>query len=194
MRRVLLASVVLCSAGAATAPVLAAAPADAGDAATISVHTPLPDGDTLALEIRPAQLSDGPRLVVETTRCDDDGACIGDSYTGALDAAAFTVDRDAGTARLSTTLDGRALTITWAPPQNGGYEFGSGTVGGSAHGIHAGNFAGESADATVQYGGQHCAGVGGVGTAIYANDGTDRPAPEGSLAELHLPDGIDLHC
>jgi hypothetical protein len=174
-------------------PVLADTPADVGDAAETSVTTTLPNGDTLTLDLRAEQLSDGPRLVVDATRCADE-QCTTRAYTGPLANNAFTVDRSAGSARLATVLDGRALAISWTPQPMGGYTVGSGMVAGDAHGIYAGNFAGTSADAAVGYDGNTCDGVGGVGTAVYADDGIGGPAPAESLAALHLPADLHLRC
>src|SRR3954453_18576968 len=115
MRRLVLAAVAGASLAALAAPGIAApTPADTGRMAGTRGTTVLPDGDTLSLEFRAAQLSAGPRLLVFTTRCDE-GACASRQYAAHLAPNAFTVDDSVAQASLSLTLDGRPLLVRWRP-------------------------------------------------------------------------------
>ena len=196
MRRALLAGVGLVGIAATAVPSLAApAPADHGRTAGIQVSTRLPDGDTLRLDISAAQLSDGPHLMISAVRCDDAGNCITQPYAGALPGDALSIAAADPQAKLQTTLDGRPLTISWAPMTNGGYSVGGGTLDGDGVDTFGTEYAGTSADVTVSYDGRGCAGVGGVGDGVVVDtapvSGTEVARP---LSALNLPDGTAFHC
>jgi hypothetical protein len=196
MRRALITTVGLAGLAATAVPVLASpAPVDQGRAAEMLVTTKLPGGDTLQLEFKAAQLSSGSELVIDTERCDADGSCVTDIYAGDLPADALTISASDPHATLLTTLDGRALAISWKPAADGGYSVGDGTLEGDGPDTFASEFAGTSADSTVTYDGLGCQGTGGVGdgvvldTASVSGNEVARP-----LSTLHLPDGTAFRC
>src|SRR5947209_973086 len=167
MRRALLPTLGLAGVAATAVPVLAApAPADAGRTAGITVTTKLPGGDTLMLEISGSQLSGGPRLVIHAVRCDEDRNCVTTPYAGDLPAGALSISDSDPSASLRTTIDGRALSISWKPSADGGYTVGSGTLEGDGPDTFASEYAGTSADATVSLGDGGCQGTGGVGDGV----------------------------
>ena len=195
MRRVLIATVGLSAVAATAGSVLAApAPADSGRSASTSFTLPLPDGDSLRLDLSAAQLSQGPSLFVDATRCDADNSCTFDAYTGALSASDLTISPNDATADLSTTLDGRALTISWRPSGNGEYLSGADVTGQDADAAGSEEI-GDVAVASVSYDGSGCTGSGGVGTAITFDTGAvtggDTRSP---LSALHLPAGAQIRC
>jgi hypothetical protein len=196
MRRALITSAGLAGLAVAAAPVLAApAPVDQGRTAGVRVMTTLPGGDTLQLEIKAAQLSGGPRMVVDTERCGQEGSCVTRVYAGDLPDHALVISASDPQATLSTTLDGRPLAISWRPAANGGYTVGSGTAEGDGPDTFASEYTGTSADTTVSYDGRGCHGIGGVGsgvvvdTAAVSGGSTTEP-----LSALHLPDGTAFAC
>ena len=196
MRRALMTTVGLAGLTATAVPVLASpAPIDEGRAAGIRVLAKLPSGDTLQLDISGSQLSSGPRLVVDAVRCDEDNNCTTQTYAGDLPAGALSISESDPQAMLSTTLDGRGLTISWKPSSDGGYTVGGGTLEGDGPDTFASEYTGTSADTTVSYGGLGCQGTGGVGdgvvvdTASVSGGETARP-----LSALHLPQGIVFRC
>jgi hypothetical protein len=197
MRRALITTVGLAALAAAAAPVLAApAPVDEGRTAGIQVTTKLPGGDTLQLDISASELSSGSELVIDTERCDSDGAgCITKTYAGALPAGALTISASDPQARLNTILDGRPLLITWKPQADGGYSAGAGTLEGDGPDTFANEYAGTSADVAVSYDDAGCQGVGGVGDGVVVDtssvSGTEVARPLGSL---NLPAGTTLRC
>jgi hypothetical protein len=196
MRRALITTVGLAGLAATTVPVFAApAPADEGRTAGIQVTTRLPGGDTLQLDISAAELSAGPRLVIHAVRCDEDGNCVTQPYAGDLPADALTISASDPQAKLSTTLDGRALTISWKPAADGGYTVGGGTLEGDGPDTFASEYSGTSADTSVSFGGAGCAGVGAVGDGVIVDtasvSGSEVARP---LDALHLPDGVAFHC
>ena len=195
MRRALLTTIGLAGLAATAVPVLAApAPADEGRTAGMQVTTTLPDGDTLQLEFKAAQLSGGPRLIVDTERCNA-GGCLTDVYAGDLRADTLSISASDPQATLHTTLDGRALTISWKPAADGGYSVGGGTLEGDGPDTFASEYVGTSADTTVTYDGLGCQGVGGVGNGVVLDtasaSGTEIAQP---LSALHLPDGTAFRC
>jgi len=196
MRRALITSVGLAGIAATAVPVLAApSPVDEGRTAGIRVLSKLPGGDTLQLDISGSQLSGGPRLVIDAVRCDQDGNCVTQPYAGDLPAGALSIAASDPRARLSTTLDGRELAISWTPASDGGYAVGGGTLEGDGPDTFASEYTGTSADTTVSYGGLGCQGAGGVGdgvvvdTASVSGGETVRP-----LSALHLPAGVAFRC
>src|SRR4051794_19019592 len=196
MRRALITTLGLAATAATTVPVLAApAPVDAGRTAGISVTTELPSGDTLTLEISASQLNAGPRLVIHTVRCDEDRNCVTQPYAADLPDGALSISASDPQARLSTTLDGRPLTITWKPAADGGYTVGGGTLEGDGTDTFASEYSGTSADTTVSYDGLGCQGTGGVGDGIVVGTGaatggaTTRP-----LGAPQLPEGALVRC
>ena len=116
-------------------------------------------------------------------------------YAGDLPAGALSISSSDPTASLRTTLDGRALVISWKPSAGGGYTVGSGTLEGDGPDTFASEYTGTSADTTVSLGDSGCQGTGGVGdgvvidTAGASGGSTARP-----LSALHLPDGLTVHC
>lgn len=198
MRRFLISSLALGSAAAAAVPSFAMsagpAPADSGRAGVVTVTTQLPGGDTLTLDVSAAQLSAGPRLVVDATRCDDSGECDGGPYAASLGSGDLSLDPSAPTGQLSTTLDGRPLVISWQAPSDGLYAEG-GTIYGGPDGEWANNFVGEDATTSVQYDGHECQTTGGVGTATVADaQGTNDGSAAQPLSALQLPEDATLHC
>jgi hypothetical protein len=193
MRKLLLTAVAAGSLAAAAAPGMAApSPVDTGRMAGTRVTTALPGGDTLSLEIRAAELSAGPYLLVYTMRCDE-GACASRQYAADLAANALSIDDSAAQARLSVPLDGRLLVVTWRP---------DGAVGpGAAYGSTdesdgtGSQYLGSPAVTSVQYDGHTCAGSGGVGQGTVV-DATPVTGDEGAapLSRLNLPDGAVLRC
>lgn len=198
MRRALLTTLGLAATAATAVPVLAAPdnPADAGRTAGISAQTRLADGDTLTLAISAAQLSGGPRLLVDTVRCDSDGNCTSQLYGADLAEGALTISSSDPVADLKGVLDGLPLTISWRPQTNGGYTVGSGTIGGDdASGVYGTEYAGTSADTTIDFAGHTCEGTGGVGDGAVLDTGAASGGSEAKpLSALHLPDGAVLHC
>ena len=193
MRRGLITTLAIGCAATTALPVLADAPADTGRAASMSVTTTLPGGRTLTLDVMAAKLAAGPRLVVDTTTCDDNG-CVADAYAGMLGANDLAIDPSANVARLDTTLAGRQLSIQWHPAAGSGLTVGPGSEVGDSAGLFGSDFVGSSSDATVLYDGFDCSGTGGVGNAVVINasvDGRDEASP---LAALDLPDGTVFRC
>jgi hypothetical protein len=196
MRRAFVTGLSLAAAAAAAMPVLAApSPVDAGRTAGMSLTTKLPDGDSLRLDIYAAELSAGPRLVVDTERCDEDGSCITKTYAGDLPGGALSVAQSDAQARLATTLDGRDLTISWTPTAMPGAVLSTGTLQGDGVDNFVSEYSGASADTTVSYDGLGCHGVGGVGEGVVADTapvtGTEVAHP---LSALHLPEGTAFRC
>jgi hypothetical protein len=197
MRRALITSLGLVAGAAGAVPVLAAPanPVDAGRTAGISATTKLANGDTLTLAFSAAQLSGGPRLLVDTVRCDEDGNCTSQLYAADLPAGALTIAASDPIADLRSDLDGQALAISWRPQTNGGYTVGSGTIGGDDAGLYGTEYAGTSADTTIDYAGHTCGGTGGVGDGAVVDSGAASGGSEAKpLSALHLPDGAVLRC
>jgi len=192
MRRALISTLALTGAGIGVVPVLAAPPVDAGSAAGISVDTTLPDGDTLTLDITATQLSSGPHLTVEATRCDRHGNCSTQPYSSALPAGALTIS--SSSARLDTPLDGRSLVVTWTTNKNG-YLIGAGSVDGGGAGAFGTDYAGTMADTIVSYDGHQCTGVGGVGNGVLVDtSGTAGDPQADPVSALRLPDDTAFRC
>jgi hypothetical protein len=196
MRRALITTVGLAGLAATVVPVLAApAPADEGRTAGVQVTTKLPNGDTLQLEFKALQLSSGPRLVIDSERCDEDGSCITKVYAGDLPAGALTISASDPQAKLATSLDGRDLTISWTPTAAPGAVVSSGTLDGDGSDNFVSEYSGQSADATVSFSGAGCQGSGGVGDGVVVDTasvtGTEVAHP---LSALHLPEGTAFRC
>lgn len=197
MRRALITSVGLAALAATAVPVLASPnPVDEGRTADMQVTTKLPSGDTLQLEFKASQLSNGAELVIDSERCDSDGGgCITKTYAGDLPADALTIAASDTQATLHTVLDGRALSMSWKPAAAGGYSVGGGTLEGDGPDTFASEYFGTSADTTVTYDGAGCQGVGGVGNGVVIDtapvSGTEEARP---LSALQLPDGTAFHC
>ncbi|HET6818353.1 MAG TPA: hypothetical protein VFH66_14090 [Mycobacteriales bacterium] len=196
MRRALITTLGLAGVAAAAAPVLAApAPVDEGRTAGMRVVTTLPGGDTLQLDFSGSQLSSGPRLVVDVVRCDPDNNCTTQPYAGDLPAGALSISASDPQATLTTTLDGRPLSISWKPAANGGYTVGGGTLEGDGPDTFASEYTGTSADTSVSYDGTGCHGTGGVGDGVVLDtapvSGTEVALP---LSALRLPDGTAFRC
>jgi hypothetical protein len=196
MRRTLVTAVGLAGLAATAVPVLAApTPVDEGRTAGMQVTTRLPGGDTLRLDISAAELSAGPRLVIQAVRCDDSNACDTQPYAGTLRAGELDIAASDPRATLRTTLDGRPLVITWKPAPDGGYTVGGGTLDGDGQDMFGTEYAGSSTDTTVSFDGIGCQGTGGVGdgavvdTAPVSGGEAARP-----LSALHLPEGAALRC
>ena len=197
MRRALIAAVGLAGVAAPAIPALAAGPApvDTGRTAGIAVTAKLPGGDTLRLGITASELSAGPELVIHAERCDLAGDCVSQPYAGALTARALSISESDARARLTTTLDGRPLTISWQPTAQPGFTGSSGTVDSDGPGTFGSSYSGASADATVSFDGLGCTGVGGVGEgAVVDTSGLTGDSIARPLGALHLPDGVVLHC
>jgi hypothetical protein len=193
MRRALLTTVGLAGLAAATVPVLAApAPLDAGRMAGTRVTTTLPDGDSLSLEIRAAELSAGPRVLVYSTRCDGD-ACATRQFSASLPASALSIDDSAAKANLSLPLDGRVLVVSWRPTDAQGPEAAYGSTDESDG--TGSQYLGDAATTTVQYAGHTCTGRGGVGEgAIFDTSTATGDAGPAPLSRLNLPDGTAFRC
>ena len=193
MRRALLATFGLAGIAATAAPVLAGpAPADTGRMAGTQLTTALPGGDSLRLEIRAAQLSAGPRLLVFATRCDDQN-CVSHQYGVNLPADALTIDSSAAQAELSVPLDGRRLTVRWRPDGGQGPEAAYGST--DAEDGTGSQYLGSPAITTVDFDGHTCSGSGGVGQGTVVDlapvTGDNEPAP---LSGLQIPAGTAFRC
>ena len=193
MRRAVITTIAVACAAAAAGPVLASPPVDAGRAAAVSVSTTLANGDSLTLDLTAAELSSGTQLIVDATECDDN-ACAADVYTGALRADELTIDPSADIARLTTTLAGRSLDISWRPSHDSGYTTGPGTTVGNGSGFFGSDSVGSMADASVGFDGFSCTGSGGVGTAVTAGASTDSSSETEPLSALALPSSARLTC
>jgi hypothetical protein len=195
MRRALITTVGLAGLAATAWPVLAAPTADEGRTAGIQVTTKLPGGETLQLDISASQLSSGPMLVIDSERCDEDGSCVTKTYAGDLPDGALTIASSDAQAKLATTLDGRALAISWTPQAQPGATAGTGTLEGDGPDDFFNGYSGSSADVTVTYDGAGCKGVGGVGDGVVVDtasvSGNEVARP---LSALHLPDGTGFSC
>lgn len=196
MRRSLITSVGLAGLAATAVPVLAApAPVDEGRTAGIHLTTKMPDGDTLSLDLSASALSSGSRLIIDTERCDSDGACVTRTYAGDLPAGAFTIASSDAQAKLVTTLAGRDLSISWKPTAQPGAVMSTGTLEGDGTDNFFNEYSGSSADASVGYAGGSCQGVGGVGDGVVVDtaavSGTEVARP---LSALSLPDGTAFRC
>ena len=167
-------------------------PVDRGRAATTTVTLQLGGGERVELDLLAVELSTGPQLSLQAARCDEDGACSYDDFSSALAGKALTIDPAAALAELNTSLGGRQLVISWKPA--GGAQIGSGHVEGDGTGFNGSNFAGDSADVTVQYAGDTCTGSGGVGDGtVFDVDPTDSRTTT-PVDQLHIPDGVTLRC
>ena len=167
-------------------------PVDQGRAATTTVTMKLGGGERLELDILAAELSTGPQLSLQATRCDEDEACAYDDFSSALPDKALTVDPDAAAAQLDTSLAGRQLVISWKP--DGGAEVGSGYIQGDGAGFNGSNFVGNAAVVTVQYAGGTCTGSGGVGDGTVFDVDPTESRTTTPVDHLHIPDGVTLRC
>jgi hypothetical protein len=190
MHRSVLATVTVGCLAVAATPVLAAgSPADSGRFAATRVAVALADGDTLTIDLRAADLSGGPRLIVDTQRCDADGACSTHLYSADLAASALDVDSATATASLSTTVAGLPLTVGWRPDGTQTAEVGGLDVDGGGPATTADEWAGSPAHVSVTLGGAQCTGSGGVGSGVVVDTGGSTP-----LAKLRLPADPRLTC
>ena len=180
----------------AATPVLASpAPVDAGRTAAVRIAATLPENRTLALDIRAEAFSGGPRLTIDAERCEDN-ACITRTYISELPAGALSIDASEATAELRTTLAGRPLVIHWQPANDNTTAVVGGIyVSGEGGQTAAGDYTGNPATATVDFGDQRCALTGAVGTGFGAS--VDDPTePDGlpAVSALHISEGATLRC
>lgn len=174
-------------------PTLAsAAPVDSGRMAAVSVSAVLPSGDTLVLDLRAAQMSAGPQLLIEAQRCDDQGCVTEADYLSSLPAAALSIDPSSALARLHTTLDGRDLAIAWRPTN--GTAVSAGYIDGTGSAATGSSYLGDEAAATVQYAGDSVVCTGAVGQGVIedvAVGGDEATAP---VSALRVPAATTLRC
>jgi hypothetical protein len=190
MRRSVLATVTAGCLAAAVTPVLAGGnPADTGRFAATGVAVALPDGDTLSIDLRAADLSGGARLIVDAQRCDADGGCSTHLYTADLAGSALSVDPNTATASLSTVIAGLPLTVSWRPDDSKTAEVGGFDASGGGPDTTADEWAGTPALVRVALGDAECSGSGGVGNGVVVDTGGGLP-----LARLRLPADPALTC
>jgi hypothetical protein len=157
------------------------------------VSAALPDGGTLTLDIRGAELSGGPRLSIRATRCDEGHDCSARVYTSDLRAADLAVDRSVARATLQTTLAGRSLVVRWRP-DSGTAVIGSGYLDGDDGASGSSNYVGDGATVTVQYADHTCTGTGGVGQGVVTAADPAGSGSSASIADLRVPAGVTLRC
>lgn len=192
MNRLVIALAGLGCAGV-VAPAFAGSPIEQGRTAGTMLEVHLPNGDTMDLELRAMDTSDGPLLLVNTNTCDADGYCDTSSYASPLAASALKIDPNAATADLQTTLDGSPLAIAWRPGD--GAEVGGTQVAGGSSDATGTTYAGNGADVSVHWGDVACAGNGGVGNGVYVDTGpVTGDATSAPTSALHLPTGATVHC
>ena len=179
---------------ATVVPAFAGSPVEQGRTAGTQLEVQLPHGDTMDLELRAMDTSDGRLLLVETETCDADGYCDPASdYSSALPASALKIDPSAATADLQTTLDGTPLVISWRP--SNGAVLGGGQVEGGGSDATASQYAGTSADVSVHWGEAACTGTGGVGNGVFADTGpVTGDTTSDPVSAFHLPSGATVHC
>ena len=149
---------------AAVAPA-AAAPVSSGRLAAVHFSVPLSDELRLEVELRAVD-TDADYATVAVSRCDADCAPVR-FYEGALPDGALTVDADAASATLDTTLGGLPLHVTWTP-QDGGP---SAVIGGTDFGGRGGDngfttYLGAPATTALTLASGACKGSGAVGDAV----------------------------
>ena len=195
MNRAVVSALALGGAAIAATPVLASpAPVDAGRVAAVRITALLPDDRTLELDIRGEEFSGGSRLTIDAQRCEDN-ACVSRAYVSDLPADTLSIDSSEATAVLRTTLADRSLVIHWKPADDNTLAVGGIWVSGEGNQTAAGDYTGDSAIATVDFGGQRCASAGAVGTGLGA--ALDDPTePDGlpAVSALHIADGATLRC
>lgn len=194
MNRGTVAALVIGCAAVGSVPALATpAGVDTGRMAEVSVTVPLSRGDVLALDIRGAEMSAGPELLIEAQECTPDGECVTqDDYSSPLPDGALSIDPSNAVARLHTTLGGRDLVISWQP--SNGAVVGAGYLDGGGSSAATSNFAGDAADATVQFDGATCTASGGVGQGVAGTADLGDGSATAPVSELNLPADASLHC
>jgi len=191
MNRVVLAIAGL-GCAATIAPAFAGSAVEQGRTAGTDLTVQLPDGASISLELRAMETSNGPLLLVDANRCDED-SCGSDDYSSALPASALRIDPNAASADLHTTLNGAPLVITWRP--GNGAVIGGGEVQGGGNDATASQYAGSAADVSVQWSDTTCRGSGGVGDGLFADTGTVTGNPTSDpVSDFHLPPGATVHC
>ena len=150
---------------AAVAPAIAA-PVSSGRLAAVRFSVPVSDERRLEVELRAVD-TDADYATVSVARCDGDDCAPVRFYEGALPDGALTVDADAASATLDTTLGGLPLHVTWTP-QDGGP---SAVIGGTDFGGRGGDngfttYLGAPATTALTLPSGACKGRGAVGDAV----------------------------
>jgi hypothetical protein len=195
VNRAFLSALALGSAAVAATPVLASpAPVDAGRAAAATVVVSLPDGDRLSLGLRAVAGQSADRLLVSTTRCDDD-ACLTGEFSGLLPEHALTIDPSTADATLTVEIGGHVLAITWRSGDTSTAVLGGVAAGGKGGSVQASTYDGAPAAVTVDFLGATCHGDGAVGNGavVDTSDTTGTPATR-AVSALKIRAGATLHC
>ena len=193
MKRTAIAAVTLGCSTVGLVPALAASPpAETGRFATTDITAALPGGDSLEIDLRGGQFSDGSRLTLDVQRCGaGDAYCDPSDYASALPSGALSVDSATAKATLRTVLGGQPLVIQWQPTGSRGVVLGGGQFVGSGLGASGTTYMGDPATVSVQLGDASCHGRGAVGNGAAVDVGSDGAAP---TSALHLPGDLTLHC
>jgi hypothetical protein len=142
-----------------------AAPVSSGRLAAVGFTLPVADQVTLEVEVRAVD-SDTDVVTVAVQRCDPDCAPAR-SFEGVLPTGALTVDGEAASARLATTLGGLPLEVTWTP-RDGAPSAVVGGITGGGTGEDNGftSYLGVPAATAVTLPSGACKGRGAVGDAV----------------------------
>ena len=195
MNRAVIAVAGLACLGAGIGPAFAVAdgPVNEGRTASTSFGISLASGETFTVELRAVQGSGAPQWLLDVSDCSS--RVCGKSYAGTLPGSALTIDSTSTVAKLTTTLSGLPLTVSWKPSAQSlpaeSLQAHSDNSGSTA----ASGDAGSSADVTVQLADQSCNTGGDVGNGASVDGSAATGAPEDApVSAFDLPDGAVLSC